>query len=450
MSGERRRGFTPRGWLLLVVGVAAVLAAFAARERELLMVAGLGLGAPLLCSLWVSARRNRVTGDLAARPHAVDAGESGELLLTLRSSGALPTPVARILPPAVPESSPVELTGAAPVEPPLRRGAPHLVELPFRGRRRGRMLVPSPVVRFADPFGLWREDHTPAPPAPVLVLPPVVALDGLPPGLDRGRAGRDTDRGGEPDVVVRPYVPGDDIRTIHWRASARLEDDLVVRVREAGAARSVAIVLDDRPRAHTGDGLEVAIALAASIGMRIRRAGLPLSVSDAAGHVLLDGEEDPERLLVALALVGDSGDHGEPGDHGDHGDHGEPGGQGGLRDRGGPGSRGGPAGRATLRAQEFAPEVPGRPELVVGVLGHRMRGGEAAWLQRLAPGAPGLVFSVGGAARGLPAGWQSVVVAGSDSDDDASRPAPIRPPEELRRAVTEAWRAATGVREGVR
>lgn len=400
-AGTVTRRFTRRGGALLVVGLLAVVTAFAARERELLVVAGLCLSVPLLSALWVSLRRNRVTGEARARPPAVDSGAPGDLLLTLSSTSSLPTPVVRVVCPRLAESSPIELLAGDLVVPPLRRGTPQVVEVPFHGRRRGRALVPSPVVRFADPFGLWQEDHTPAQPAELLVLPSVVPLEGLPTGLDRRRAGRPADIGGEPDVVVRPYVPGDDIRTIHWRASARLEEDLVVRLREAGSARSVALVLDDRPRAHTGDGLEVAVALAASAGMRVRRAGLPLSVSDAAGQVLLDGEEDPERLLHALAYVGEGG----------------------------------------TRARAFTPEVPGRPELVIAVLGSGTHGGDVAWLRQLAQGVPGLAFSVGGPPRGLPAGWQSVVVESLAQRADG---APAWSPDDLTRVVKQAWRAATG------
>ncbi|WP_454299876.1 DUF58 domain-containing protein [Salana multivorans] len=399
-AGVRSRGFTLRARVLLVLGVVTGLAAFVAQERELLMIAGFCLGAPTVAALWVSLRRTQVRGELLARPPAIEVGSDGDLLLTLRSRGHLPVPVSRIVNPVLPSGAPVEFLGGDRGEPPLHRGAARLVELPFRGRGRGKALIPSPVVRLADPFGLWFEDHTPADPAPVLVLPLVVPLEGLPLGIDRRRPRRPTDLGGEPDVVVRPYVAGDDIRTIHWRASARLEDDLVVRLREAGSARSVALVLDDRPRAHSGHGLEVAVALAASIALRIRDASLALSVSDAAGQVLVDGEEDPERLLLALALVGD-------------------------RD---------------TPARGFTPEIPGRPELVIAVVGQGTHGGSGPWLRGLAHGVSGIAFCVGGPVPGLPTGWQSVPVQVPGGTGAAGGP-PSR--DELGRAVVQAWRAVS-------
>lgn len=404
------RGFTPRGLALLAVGLAAAGGAFALQERELLIVAGICLSLPLLCALAVSARRTRLGGDLQAHPHALDVGGQGELVLSLTSFGRLPTPPAVVLPAS--DDGPADPIDIAP-DPrpiaPLRAASPRAIAVAFRARRRGRALVPSPLVRFADPFGLWCEYRAPAAATSVLVLPPYVALEGLPVGLGRDRPGRSAGLAGEPDVVVRPYVPGDDVRTIHWRASARIDGDPVVRLREAGAARSVALVLDDRADSYGGSGLETAVSFAASVGMRVRRAGLPLSVSDAGGEVLVDGEEDPERLLQALALVGQA----DPAS-----------------------SR--TVGRRTERA--FRPRVPGRPELVVAFLGPRLESGEVAWLQRLAPGVAGLAFCVGGVPERLPAGWRGIAVGARDDHDDDD---PTRvDPERLRGAVLAAWQAS--------
>ena len=59
--------------------------------------------------------------------------------------------------------------------------------------------------------------------------------------------------GGDPDVGIRNYRSGDDIRTIHWRASAR-HDELMVRLEEPVSHGGAVVMLDHRARAHAGEG----------------------------------------------------------------------------------------------------------------------------------------------------------------------------------------------------
>jgi Protein of unknown function DUF58 len=60
-------------------------------------------------------------------------------------------------------------------------------------------------------------------------------------------------RGGASDVATtRPYVPGDDVRAIDWKSSARLAsvrsaDDFIVRERHADEMPDVVVVVDRRP-----------------------------------------------------------------------------------------------------------------------------------------------------------------------------------------------------------
>ena len=89
--------------------------------------------------------------------------------------------------------------------------------------------VASP--RVCDLLGLFSFRLPPPPPCRVLVLP-VPAPEAPPPGLDRGveGAGMKPRPGGGPgeDYDLRPYRPGDPLRSVHWKLSSKL-DDLVVR-----------------------------------------------------------------------------------------------------------------------------------------------------------------------------------------------------------------------------
>ena len=91
-------------------------------------------------------------------------------------------------------------------------------------------------MRIGDPFGLWEDNRTLPVRSEVLVVPAVVDLAGMPISTGSRSAAA-----GPGDVRARPaaiptsasghYRSGDDIRTIHWRASAR-HDELMVRLEE--------------------------------------------------------------------------------------------------------------------------------------------------------------------------------------------------------------------------
>jgi uncharacterized protein (DUF58 family) len=147
------------------------------------------------------------------------------------------------------------------------------------------------------------------------VLPTVVPLVGVPRGLTgRGTASGSANGqpgGGDPDAGVRAYRIGDDIRSIHWRASARLEEELVVRVSGPTTLGSAVLVLDHRAAAHAGpDGMEVAVTLGASIGHHLLEQDVELTVTDHGGREIVAGHDVADDLLGALAVAGEDGPRG--------------------------------------------------------------------------------------------------------------------------------------------
>ena len=91
----------------------------------------------------------------------------------------------------------------------------------------------------------------------VRVVPRVLPVRGLPSGVRRGHVGADerVERGGTDLVGLREYVPGDDLRRLHWATSART-GVLMVREDADPARPHLAVVLDDRAGSHPDeDGL---------------------------------------------------------------------------------------------------------------------------------------------------------------------------------------------------
>jgi uncharacterized protein (DUF58 family) len=114
---------------------------------------------------------------------------------------------------------------------------------------------------------------------------------------------------GADDVIPRTYLTGDDLRRVHWRATAR-SGELMVRREEEPWRSTATIVLDRRAGSHRGvfpdTTFEVAVSVAASVAVHLARLGLPVRVLDTSGLTLASTEADGDNeglLLDALALV---------------------------------------------------------------------------------------------------------------------------------------------------
>lgn len=139
--------------------------------------------------------------------------------------------------------------------------------------RRGLYTLGPTTTRASDPLGLCSVELLQPDSSVLLVLPPVLPLPGIeiaPGGLTReGRLHRRTAL--ETTIsaeTVRQYTPGDPLRSIHWRTSARRED-LFVRQFEHLPSADWWIFLDLDRHVQTGGGAqsteEHGIILAASL-----------------------------------------------------------------------------------------------------------------------------------------------------------------------------------------
>lgn len=175
---------------------------------------------------------------------------------------------------------------------------------------RGEAVLGPLAVSSTFPFGLMRKSVEFRQPGRVLVHPARVRLRAgvVQRLLGGGREGPQLSRRvgtGEEFFGLREYRPGDSLREIAWRPSARL-DELVVRQRAQSAPKRLWVVLDLEGRGSTADSREGAIALGGemvrravereyAVGLALEGRGVVEPPRRNAGH--------ERRLLDALALA---------------------------------------------------------------------------------------------------------------------------------------------------
>jgi uncharacterized protein (DUF58 family) len=170
-------------------------------------------------------------------------------------------------------------------------------------------------VRLRDPFGLSTRLAASSGSSDILVLPRILPLGGgQPPGSGVGAEGAIPHMvalHGEDDVSIRSYRDGDDLRRIHWPATAKT-GELMVRQEDRPARRRAAIVLDSRARGHHGSGstgsFEWAVTACASVGVHLLEQGYAVHlVTDETaedGRATASMEVDPLLDVLAMAEPG--------------------------------------------------------------------------------------------------------------------------------------------------
>jgi uncharacterized protein (DUF58 family) len=270
-----------------------------------------GLGVLLLISyLWARMLRDRVTASRQATGAWVVAGDQVREVFTLTNTGRLPVLWARVA-----DHSAVPGYRADRVE---SAGANTERRWTYAGtcERRGVFRLGPWDVHMADPFGFFEVTHRHSSTTTIMVYPRASYLPDL--ALPRGRAsGRapSAERAATETITVgglRDYTPGDSLRRVHWRATAR-HDRLMVREFDREPSGDLWLILDMDAAVQGGKGAEAtqeyAVILAASLAAQFVREGERRAVGLVASGqnpVLLPpgrGQAQLWRILRALAEV---------------------------------------------------------------------------------------------------------------------------------------------------
>ena len=154
--------------------------------------------------------------------------------------------------------------------PSLRRGEETTRTVRIPTDRRGVFTVGRTIVTRRDLLRLVDVRKTYGGEDTLLVTPRILpfksVVNALTQSLD-GKIDDATPNGSMTFHQLREYVPGDDIRKIHWKATARQPSvgTLIVRQDVDNAQPMSTVVVDVRPRGYSPESFELAIDVAASV-----------------------------------------------------------------------------------------------------------------------------------------------------------------------------------------
>ena len=182
-----------------------------------------------------------------------------------------------------------------------------------QGLRRGVHEIRTVRVSTTFPLGLVRKCLYFDLPQRVTIRPRVLELNHktrarLTPSLEHTEKSRNRVGPGDEFYVLREYEPGDPIRSIAWRASAR-RDTLMVRQNAAPAPPRLTIRLENPPTDLAEDKFENTISLVASMLVAADRDRLSAGLTINWAGVYFapaSGQAATERSLDALAAIDQS------------------------------------------------------------------------------------------------------------------------------------------------
>jgi len=311
-----RAVLTTRGLAFFLSGILLLLAGIILGFPDLTRVSVLLIGLPIISATLVRTRRTRMRIERHTRPERISVGQDAAVTLSFENVSTSTTPI------FLAEERLDHVLGDRPrfVVGRIPPGRVRAIDYQVRSHLRGRHRLGPLDVQVQDPFGLANRNAVLEGTTDLVVLPAVHPLSSSRhPSAGVGSEGEQAHLialHGEDDVTIREYREGDDLRHIHWPATART-GDLMVRQEDRPAQRRALVVLDPRPTAHGGSGasssFEWAVTAAASVAVQLLESGYAVHVvcdetvksSRAADTMTVD------EILDVLAVTSMSDDSGE-------------------------------------------------------------------------------------------------------------------------------------------
>jgi uncharacterized protein (DUF58 family) len=309
---------TPLGRGLLVVGFGAAVLASWFNWQEFLQLAVLAFGLVVLGILWQLLPGAPVATITLRQPRLTEGGQAPVARLGVQA-GAAPMLFPKVAVPVGLHSVQLRLPFLGPY-------ARHAEDVPLPDVPRGVHRVGPVTFDKTDPVGLVTRRLTGGPALELLVGPRVTELSVFAGGLTNDLDGATSQQLSMSDLAfhaLREYVPGDDLRHVHWRSSAKAGELLVRQFHET--RRGHVTVLLDASRASYPRlrDFELAVSVATSVALRavrddfdtylrcgpdLARSRHDVAMMDAACRfALAEGDDYLAHASAAAELVGGTG-----------------------------------------------------------------------------------------------------------------------------------------------
>lgn len=257
---------TPLGRGVLLTGVLTLAVAVALNWQEFVQ---LGVAAIALVGVGLAwqALPGAPSTSLVLRPsRLVEGGATASAELRVHA-GAVPMLFPKVVVPVGPREVGVRLPFLGPY-------AEHTASVALPALPRGVHAVGPVAHEKADPVGLVSRRVSSGTPTELFVAPRVVELSVFAGGLTNDLDGATSQQLSMSDLAfhaLREYAPGDDLRHVHWRSSAKAGELLVRQYHETRRGH-VTILLDDCAGSYRRlRDFELAVSVAASVALRAVR-----------------------------------------------------------------------------------------------------------------------------------------------------------------------------------
>lgn len=272
------RVVTPAGWLMLAVGALSLALSAVFGWQEFTFLGTVLLAAVLVSSVFLFGRASYgVHIELNPRRVVVGQRAMGRMLVT--NTGPRNLPATRM-------ELPVG-NGVAEFQLPAMATKVEHEELFAVPTQRRAVIVAGPAESIkGDQLGLMRRALKWADPVDLFVHPKTVRLVPSAAGLVRDLEGQVSKKITSNDIAfhaLRPYVPGDDRRYVHWRTSARIGQLMVRQFEETRRSQLTMIHGTRRDLYASDEEFELAISVTASIASQVILDGTQMNVVSESG-----------------------------------------------------------------------------------------------------------------------------------------------------------------------